>query len=296
MNNGIPSFTPPYLQTTTEEYQVEPATRELSAEARGVLWQILLEPAVVEFYPRQPQKDQQICSMLKMMMLGSREGLRYFQRTHRTLFQDANFQWRRMNVFRDTFLTVNMTLPESKIPGMGAGVQEITLISLPIRNLVSSFYDVVEPDWRMSLEPLDMRSLPDLREFTMACPRQCGDGMPSSNKGNTEVTGDWYGFRYHVRTHRVEYTRLSKQETLETGLAGKNPLTGLLGTVVRLWIVREGEEYISENERWHEWKDLCLKTRLDDPEMRMAWEVWQLTRTRFENPVRVKFVMLFSPT
>ncbi|RSL73352.1 hypothetical protein CEP54_000552 [Fusarium duplospermum] len=178
MNNGVPPFNPPYRQTTPKECQVEPATRELSLEARGALWQILLKPAVVEFYPTQPQKDQ--------------------QRTHRTLFQDANFQWRRMNVFKDTFLTIDMTLPTSKIAGIGAGVQETTLISLPIRNLASGFYDVIKPDWRIGLEPLGMQSLPDLREFTMACPRQCDDGMSSRSKGKTGANGDWYGFRYHA--------------------------------------------------------------------------------------------------
>jgi hypothetical protein len=295
MDDGVPSFTPPYRQTAPKEGQVEPATGRLSPKDMEILWKTLLEPAVVEFYPGQSQKDQQVRSMIDMMR-GSDEGLRYFQRTHRTLFQDSKFRWRRMNVFKDTFLTTNMTLPTPNIPGMGTGIQETSLLSLPIRNLASSFYDIIRPDWTMSLESLELRWLPDLCEFTMACPKQCGDTMPSSDKGDTVATGDWYGFRYHVSTHRVEYTHLSRQETLETGLAGKDPLTGLLGTVVRLWIVREGEEDNSEKKGRHEWNELCLETRPDEPEMRKAWQVWQLTRVRFENPVRAKPVMLFSPT
>lgn len=294
MKKSVLSYTP-YRQTAPKRGQVEPAAGRLSPNDREILWQVLLEPAVVEFYPEQSQRDQQVCCMINMMR-GSDEGFKYFQRTHRTLFQDANFHWRRMNVFKDTFLTINMTLPTPRISGMGTGIQETSLFSLPIRNLASSFYDIVRPDWTMSLEPLELRWLPDLREFTMACPKRCGNAMPSSDKGDMVAIGDWYGFRYHVSTHRVEFTRLSKHETLETGLAGKDPLTGLSGTVVRLWIVREGEEDNSEKKGRHEWKDLCLETRLDDREMRKAWRVWRLARTRFENPVRVEPVMLFSPT
>lgn len=262
------------------------------------LWKILLEPSVVEFYPAQPQKDQQVCSTIKMMMPGSRKGLRHFQRTHRTLFQDSNLHWRRMSVVRDTFLTVEMALPTPRISGMGTGVEGMTLVSLPIQKLASSFHGTVRPDWVMSLEPLELWLWPDLREFTMACPKQCGDGIRSSNNksSNMAAAGDWYGFRYHVSTHRVEYTHLSRQETLETGLAGKDALTGLQGTVVRLWIAREGEEGSSERKRRHEWEDLCLGARSKEPEMRKAWQVWQLTRTRFENPVRVEPVMLYPPT
>ncbi|KAI8683037.1 hypothetical protein NCS56_00427500 [Fusarium sp. Ph1] len=198
MDDGIPSFTPPYRQIAPKEGQVEPAAGGLSSKSMEILWQTLLEPTVVEFYPGQSQKDQQVRSMIDMMR-GSDEGLRYFQRTHRTLFQDSNFQWRRMNVFKDTFLTTNMTLPTPKIPGMGTGIQETSLLSLPIRNLASSFYDIIRPDRTMSLAPLELRWLPDLREFTMACPKQCGDAMPSSDKGDPAATGDWYGFRYHAR-------------------------------------------------------------------------------------------------
>ncbi|KAI8722155.1 hypothetical protein NCS52_00358700 [Fusarium sp. LHS14.1] len=198
MDDGVLPFTPPYRQTTPKGVQVEAATGELSSKVRGTLWQILVEPAVVEFYPGQTQKDQQLCSLISTMIPGSDEGLRYFHRTHRTLFQDSTFQWRRMNVFKDTFLTIDMTLPTPKIPGMGTGIQETTLLSLPIRKLASSFYDIIRPDWEMSLEPLGLRSLPDLREFTMTCPKQCGDDIPTSNESNTEANGDWYGFRYHV--------------------------------------------------------------------------------------------------
>ncbi|KAJ3467128.1 hypothetical protein MRS44_004692 [Fusarium solani] len=257
MDDGVPSFTPPYRQTAPKEGQVEPATGRLSPKDMEILWKTLLEPAVVEFYPGQSQKDQQVRSMIDMMR-GSDEGLRYFQRTHRTLFQDSKFRWRRMNVFKDTFLTTNMTLPTPNIPGMGTGIQETSLLSLPIRNLASSFYDIIRPDWTMSLESLELRWLPDLCEFTMACPKQCGDTMPSSDKGDTVATGDWH--------------------------CG-SPLD------------REGgEEDNSEKKGRHEWNELCLETRPDEPEMRKAWQVWQLTRVRFENPVRAKPVMLFSPT
>ncbi|KAJ4316534.1 hypothetical protein N0V84_007813 [Fusarium piperis] len=194
MNNGVPHLTTPYRQTTPRGSQVGPGTGELSLKAMETLWKILLEPAVMELYPGQTQKDQQVCSMIKGMMPGRREGpLRDFQRIHRTLFQDSNFRWKRMNVVKDTFLTINKALPTPQISGMGVGTQDMTLVSLPIQKLASSCYGTVRSDRAMSLEPLELRFWPDLREFTMACPTQCGDAILPNNKSNTADAGDWGG-------------------------------------------------------------------------------------------------------
>ncbi|KAM0439614.1 hypothetical protein ACHAPT_000706 [Fusarium lateritium] len=294
MDSGIPRITLSHPQATPpatpKGSQVELATGELSPKARAVLWKALVEPAVVEFYPNKSKQDQQVRFKINMMVQGSHEGLTYFQRTHRIWFQDSNYQWSRMNVVKDTLLTVNMTLPTPKIPWIGADDKELSAISLPIQNLASSFYNTIRPDGRIRLGPLCLKLLPALREFTMACPKQCGGGMPST------TAGDWYGFRYHVSTHQVEFTLLSGKETLETGLAGKDPLTGLLGTVVRLWIVRPGEEGNSERKRHHKWKEFSPGLGFSEPGMKKAWRVWQLTRTRFENPVRAKPLMLIFET
>ncbi|KAF4964656.1 hypothetical protein FSARC_7452 [Fusarium sarcochroum] len=96
-----------------------------------------------------------------------------FQRTHRLFFQDWAFRWRRMNPMKDIFLTNDMMLPRPKHSGV-AGCLGLSLISLPIWRLASTFHDTetaAPTDLKhLSKIPLELTAFPHLREFTMMCP------------------------------------------------------------------------------------------------------------------------------
>ncbi|KAJ4264051.1 hypothetical protein NW762_006090 [Fusarium torreyae] len=137
------------------------------------MWEKISSPAMLGFIPEQSRKCELAHQETQVTIRSSSRTNIAFQRTHRLFFQDCAFRWRQMNPIKDIFLTTGMMLPRPKHSGV-AGYLGLSLVSLPIWRLASTFQDtkaVFPTDLKQSNKaPLELKTLPHLREFTMMCP------------------------------------------------------------------------------------------------------------------------------
>ncbi|KAF4453759.1 hypothetical protein FALBO_15935 [Fusarium albosuccineum] len=269
---------------------------ELTPEARLATWEGVANPMVMEFICGMSTRTTTTRLATDTMIHGTSLARSAFVRTRRFLFQDSSYQLRRIDPVRDIFLTTEMMLPTPRLPRVH-GVSYLTPISLPLQKVASTFsnrdYDRFGNLNQVSSGPLNLRFLPDLREFTMMCPLPYTDAepihrylqpstSPSSSGGSRYLTplrvvdnpsetsntvsqsskygglilgGPWFGFRYYVETGRVCFTSLARHEALEMALAGEWSGAGSPKMVVRLWVVRRGEESVMKNEPHHKWQE-----------------------------------------
>ncbi|KAF5705393.1 hypothetical protein FGLOB1_8059 [Fusarium globosum] len=258
----------------------------------------LIGPKIVSFFPeRASRSEDDYRSIAAMIYMGGshmpRPGLyQVFERLHRTRFQDRDHRSRRMSVTKDTFLTHNMVIPKPVPPQFGYP-HGYDLISLDLHLVASTFdYEEAIPhvQWTdYAWRPLSLKTFPHLEEFTMMClrPTSCRDQshLPFLNS-STNRRGEYYGFRYHQDTRRVEYTQLIWSDVAELASAGEDLTNGLFPyTIVRLWIVgqRRGRYRMP---RELEWTHLDLYPKSSERYLGRIRDLWVLTRIRLENPIR----------
>ncbi|KAF5018166.1 hypothetical protein F66182_9856 [Fusarium sp. NRRL 66182] len=145
-----------------------------STHARIMAWEEITKPVFVSFIPEQSEMCEIAHQRTQVAIRNSYQVHFAFKCTHRLSFQDCAYRWRWMSPIKDIFLTSNMMLPRPKHSGV-VGCTGLSLVSLPIRRLASTFQDggVVSPiDVReLGKKALQLKALPHLRDFTMMCPR-----------------------------------------------------------------------------------------------------------------------------
>ncbi|KAH7200016.1 hypothetical protein DER44DRAFT_872715 [Fusarium oxysporum] len=256
----------------------------------------LIGPKTVSFFPERAPRceddyrrtEAMIYIKPHMPRLGPYQ---VFRRLHHTRFQDRDHRSRRMSVRKDIFLTHNMVFPKS-VPSQFGFPHGYNLISLGLRLVALTFdYDEAIPHIQLTeyaWRPLSLRMFPHLEEFTLMCLRPIGcnyqSRLPFLNS-STNKRGEYYGFRYHQDTRRVEYTQLIWSDVAELALAGEDLVNGLFPcTIVRLWIVgqRRGRYRMPKE---LEWTHLDLYSEFSEHYLnRMSLIL--LTRMRLENPIR----------
>ncbi|PNP76848.1 hypothetical protein FNYG_09738 [Fusarium nygamai] len=257
----------------------------------------LIGPKIVSFFPeRAPRCEDDYRRIEAMIYIGShmpRPGpYQVYERIHRTRFQDRNHRSRRMSVTKDTFLTHNMVFPKA-VPSQFGFPHGYNLISLGLRQVASTFdYGEVIPHIQLTeyaWRPLSLRTFPQLEEFTMVCLRPTSRSyqshLPFLNS-SANRRGEYYGFRYHQDTHRVEYTQLIWSDVSELAFAGEDLANGLFPyTIVRLWIDEQRRgRYRMPKEL--EWTHLDLYSDFREHHLNRIRDLWILTRMRLENPIR----------
>lgn len=277
---------------------VLPNTDQVILATMGSDIQKLIGPKIVNFFPERASRSEDDYRDIEAMIYigGShmpRPGLyQVFERLHRTRFQDRNHRSRRMSATKDTFLTHNMVIPKP-VPSQFGHPHGYDLISLDL-HLVASTFDYEEAIPRIQLtdyawRPLSLKTFPHLEEFTMMCLRPTSGSdqnrLPFLNS-STNRPGEYYGFRYHQDTRRVEYTQLIWSNVAELASAGEDLTNRLFPyTIVRLWIVGQRcGRYRMPKEL--EWRHLDLHPKSSERYLNRIRDLWVLTRMRLENPIR----------
>ncbi|KAG5753617.1 hypothetical protein H9Q72_003896 [Fusarium xylarioides] len=278
-------------------FSVLPNTEQVILATMDSYINKLIGPKIVSFFPERAlgcEDDyRRIEALIYIASHMPRPGpYQVFERLHRTRFQDRNHRSRRMSVTKDTFLTHNMTFPKA-VPSQLGSPPGYNLISLGLRLVASTFdHGEVIPHIRLTeyaMQPLSLTTFPQLEEFTMMCLRPTSHSYQSLSpflNSSTDRRGEYYGFRYHQDTRRVEYTRLIWSDVAELAFAGEDLKNGLFPyTIVRLWIVgqRRGRYRMPKE---LEWTHLDLYSEFREHHLNRIRDLWMLTRMRLENPIR----------
>ncbi|KAF5707493.1 hypothetical protein FMUND_11060 [Fusarium mundagurra] len=278
-------------------FSVLPNTEQVILATMGSDIDKLIGPKIVSFFPeRAPKCEDDYRRIEAMIYIEShmpRPGLyQVFERLHQTRFQDKNHRSRRMSVTKDTFLTHNMVFPKA-VPSQLGFPHGYNLITLGLRLVASTFdYGEVIPHIQLTKyarRPLSLRTFPHIEEFTMMCLRPTSHSyqsrLPFLNS-STNRQGEYYGFRYHQDTQRVEYTRLIWSDVAELAFAGEDLTNGLFPyTIVRLWIVGQRRGWYRMPKEL-EWTHLDLCSDFGEHHLNRIRDLWMLTRMRLENPIR----------
>ncbi|KAF5613018.1 uncharacterized protein FSUBG_1248 [Fusarium subglutinans] len=278
-------------------FSVLPNTEQVILATMGSDIDKLIGPQIVSFFPERALRCEDDYRRTEAMIsIGShmpRPGpYQVFKRLHHTRFQDSHHRSRQMSVTKDTFLTHNMVFPKP-VPSQPGCPHGLDLISLDLGLVASTFdHDQVVPHIRPTEyagQPLSLRTFPQLEEFTMMClrPTSCSyqSHLPFLNS-STDRRGEYYGFRYHQDTQRVEYTQLIWSDVAELAFAGEDLTKGLFPyTIVRLSIVgqRRGRCRVPKE---LEWTHLDLYSEVSEHHLNRIRDLWVLTRMRLENPIR----------
>ncbi|KAH6995977.1 hypothetical protein BKA56DRAFT_666250 [Ilyonectria sp. MPI-CAGE-AT-0026] len=107
-------------------------------------------------------------------------------------------------------------------------------------------------------------------------------GLMGYSANATSIGGQWAGFRYYVDTGRVEFTPLAYHEVQELLEAGTKSQGVLPDMVVRVWVIRPGEEGIAPDESYHGWEEVQSYSETEDERTCKIRGLWQMTRTMFE--------------
>ncbi|KAH8736151.1 hypothetical protein BGZ61DRAFT_527139 [Ilyonectria robusta] len=107
-------------------------------------------------------------------------------------------------------------------------------------------------------------------------------GLMGYSANATSIGGQWAGFRYYVDTGRVEFTPLAYHEVQELLEAGRKSQGVLPDMVVRVWVIRPGEEGIAPDESYHGWEEVQPYSETEDERTCKIRGLWQRTRTMFE--------------
>ncbi|KAF5619323.1 hypothetical protein F52700_11836 [Fusarium sp. NRRL 52700] len=272
-------------------FSVLPNTEEVILAIMGSDIDKLIGPKIVSFLPERALRcEDDYRRMEAMIYIAShipRPGLhQVFKRLHHTRFQDRNHRPRQMSITKDTFMTHNMVFPKP-VPSQLGSPHGYNLISLGLHLVASTFdYGEVIPHIQLTeyaRRPLNLRTFPQLEEFTMMCLRPTSYRFLNSS---TNGRGEYYGFRYHQDTQCVEYSQLIWSDVAELAFAGKDLTNKLFPyTIVRLWIVGQGHgRYRMPKQR--QWTHLNLHSGLSEHNLNRIRDLWVLTRMRLENPIR----------
>ncbi|KAK7425824.1 hypothetical protein QQZ08_007673 [Neonectria magnoliae] len=99
---------------------------------------------------------------------------------------------------------------------------------------------------------------------------------------DTSMGGEWAGFRYYTATQRVEFSPLAYWEVVDQLNTLENAHKPLPDLVVRVWIIRPGEE-APENQPHHAWETVLSREEDDDTvsmtrnSIRTLWQMTRLT-------------------
>ncbi|KAH7235794.1 hypothetical protein BKA59DRAFT_459354 [Fusarium tricinctum] len=258
------------------------------------LWETATRAIIVSFIPELSiQADKDYMRILRAVQ-NDYEGMIAFNSKHSVSFHNLDYQPRSVSPKEDILLTSNMMLPKPKLLEAFRN-QGRYLISLPFQRVASVYYGkemapVVDLR-QLWMEPLNLKVLPYLQEFTMLCRENCietildmySDKNDFNNKsrsrmeiipeetsedGKPEDIGEYYGFRYYPETCRVQFTQLTWPDIKEIALAVSNPQTGAVpSTVVRLWIMTRENEMRHSREPGRQWTDLPMDAAFEDPSL-----------------------------
>ncbi|KAH7017172.1 hypothetical protein EDB80DRAFT_873901 [Ilyonectria destructans] len=107
-------------------------------------------------------------------------------------------------------------------------------------------------------------------------------GLMGYSANATSIGGQWAGFRYYMDTERVEFTPLAYHEVLQFLEAGTKSQGVLPDMVVRVWVIRPGEEGIAPDESYHGWEEVQSYSETEDDRTCKIRGLWQMARTMFE--------------